>query len=76
MYHFIEEMAFQRERELAARTGSGLFAQQAQLAQARHQSRSERGHARVPSFSFGAWRRWAHRDEVRCNRAAAVAGTC
>ena len=72
MYYYIEEMAFQREREIAARTRSPLFAQQVQLAQ----RRTERGHVRMPSFSFDAWRRWAHRDEVRCTRAAAVAGTC
>ena len=76
MYHFIEAMAFQREREIAARTRSGLFARQAELGRTRRYARSERGRVRIPSVSAEGWRRWARRDEVRCNRAQAVAGAC
>lgn len=76
MYHFIEEMAYQREREIAARTRSGLFARQAELSHERRQARSERGHVRIPSPSMEGWRRWARRTEVRCTRAAAVTGAC
>lgn len=74
----IEELARQREREIAARTRSPLVthdltARTAQFGRTVQRSRSERGRAKVPPLSIAKWRHWAARgrNEVHCSRASA-----
>ncbi|HET6627067.1 MAG TPA: hypothetical protein VFG63_11830 [Nocardioidaceae bacterium] len=85
MYYLMEELAMQREREIAARTRASLFTQQpagGPLWPARrsrwNRSMGEReGTLRLPALSWGKWRHWAARPhEVHCSRAASIAGAC
>ena len=79
MSYMMEEIANQREREIAARSRSPLFTQQPSggpLWPSRA-GRSERGRVRLPRLSLGKWRHWAAGPEqVHCSRAASVAGAC
>ena len=77
MYYLMEELARERERELAARTRAPLFAQD--LRPVRGSAvRGRRGARRLPALSVGKWRHWAARGagEVHCSRAASLAGSC
>lgn len=74
MYYHIEEIANQREREIAARTRSPLFTHHPAGEPVRR-ARSERGGLKLSALSLGKWRHWAAKpDQVHCSRAAALAG--
>lgn len=77
-YYFIEEMAMQREREIAARTRSPLFTHHPATEPTRRseRTRTEHGGLRLKALSWGKWRHWAHPQEVHCSRAAGVTGNC
>jgi hypothetical protein len=72
-YYYLEEMAQQREREIARRTRSPLFTHHPANEPVRSR-RDERGGVRL---SLGGWwRRGARRQDATCRRAAAWSGTC
>ncbi len=86
---YMEDVANQREREIAARTGAPLFTRQPtsgrrwpapkNLGAARRAGvdRSQAGRVKLPRLSSGKWRHWAAGpDHVHCSRAASIAGTC
>ncbi len=71
-YYYLEEMAQQREREIARRTRSPLFTHHPDTEPVRSR-RSERGGVRL----LGAWwHRGARRKGATCSRGAAWSGTC
>lgn len=79
MSYMMEELANQREREIAARTRSPLFTHHpaGDAIGWPRSERSERGGSMLPALSFGKWRHWGARaDQVHCSRAAGVAGGC
>ena len=83
MWQIMEELAHQREREVAARTRSLLITHHPATQPATGsawsvlRNRTETGRTKLPPLSFGKWRQWAARgsDEVHCNRASAM-GAC
>lgn len=81
MWQIMEELAYQREREMAARTRSLLVThhpatEPARAVRRNRSDRSERGRTKLPPLSFGKWRHWSarQRNEVHCSRAATLAG--
>ena len=83
MWQIMEELAHQREREIAARTRSLLLTHHpasqssTQQGQSSRRNRSEPGRTKLPPLSLGKWRHWVARgsNEVHCSRAAAT-GAC
>ena len=83
MWQIMEELAQQREREIAARTRSLLLTHHsateptARRARSARRNRSETGGTTLTPLSFGKWAHWAARgrNEVHCSRAAAT-GAC
>ena len=82
MWYLMEELANQKEREIAARTRAPLFTnrpgpEQGYLVRAARPARRPRRPVRLPALSFSKWRHWAARpDQVHCSRAASFAGSC
>jgi hypothetical protein len=74
MWQIMEELARQREREIAARTRSLLLTHHP-AGEPTRPNRSERGRATLPALSLDKWRRWSAKpDQVHCSRAAALGG--
>jgi hypothetical protein len=78
MWYMMEQLANQREREIAARTRAPLFATEPRPGRTvARPVRTKRTRGTLPALSFGKWRHWAARPEqVHCSRAAALAGDC
>jgi hypothetical protein len=69
MWYLMDDIANQREREIAARTRAPLFVQ--------HSGAGPSWRVRLPALSLGKWRHWsAAPDRVHCSRAASIAGAC
>lgn len=80
MYPLIEALALQKEREIATRTRSPLFAESAAKSFLGVRRAGAKGgmlrsrNVPLARLSPGAWRRWAVRTDVHCSRSASLAG--